>query len=206
VSPRVIPATWADAAAVSQVITEAFCDLVPSRWLIADAAARRQIFPGYFRIFTEHALTAGIVHTTPGHTAAALWLPTGPDGPQPPAGYDEKLAAVTGPWLARFVTFDAELDRHHRTGEAHHHLALMAVHPHHQRQGIGSALLAAHHATLDEAGIPAYLEAASARARALYARHGYAPAGQPIQLPGGPSLYPMWRPASHPAAAPEVTG
>jgi hypothetical protein len=65
VSATVIPATWTDAVAVSQVIAEAFHDLVPSRWLIADAAARRQIFPAYFRIFTDHALATGIVHTTP---------------------------------------------------------------------------------------------------------------------------------------------
>jgi GNAT superfamily N-acetyltransferase len=112
---------------------------------------------------------------------------------------------VTGPWIGRFEIFDAELDRHHPAGTAHHHLALMAVHPGHQRHGLGTALLRAHHATLDQQGIPAYLEAASARTRAWYARHGYSPAGPPIHLPGGPAMHPMMRPASHPATVPEMT-
>jgi GNAT superfamily N-acetyltransferase len=81
----------------------------------------------------------------------------------------------------------------------------MAVHPAHQRHGIGSALLAAHHATLDAAGLPAYLEASGNRSRALYLRHGYTDTGPPVQLSGGPALYPMWRPASHPATVPEMT-
>jgi GNAT superfamily N-acetyltransferase len=204
-SPQVIPAAPADAAAVSQVIAEAFHELVPSRWLIADAAARREIFPAYFAILTEHALASGIVHTTPGRTAAALWLPAGPGGPQPPAGYGERLAEVTGPWVSRFLVFDAELARRHPAGQAHHHLALMAVHPRHQRHGLGTALLAAHHATLDQAGIPAYLEASGQRSRALYLRHGYTDTGRPVQLPGGPAMHPMWRPASQPAAVPEMT-
>ena len=42
-----------------------------------DPAARREIFPGYFRIHVDQALTQGVVHTTPGRTAAALWLPAG---------------------------------------------------------------------------------------------------------------------------------
>ena len=35
-----------------------------------------------------------------------------------------------------------------------------------------------------------------ARARGLYLRHGYEDHGEPIRLPDGPEMYPMWRPAS----------
>ena len=51
-SHQVIPAEPTDAATLSQVIAEAFHDLAPARWLISDPAARRQIFPRYFRIDT----------------------------------------------------------------------------------------------------------------------------------------------------------
>jgi GNAT superfamily N-acetyltransferase len=197
-TPAVVPATWADAAALSQVIADAFHDLAPSRWLIPDEAARRRIFPGYFRIFVEHSLATGTVYTTPGRTAVALWLPVGQDGPQPPASYDARLAEETGRWVDRFLIFDAELDRHHPAGTAHHHLALMAVHPDHQRQGVGTALLHAHHTTLDETGIPAYLEASGTRSRAWYLRHGYTDYGPgPIELPEETRMYPMMRPARH---------
>jgi GNAT superfamily N-acetyltransferase len=192
--PGVVTAGPADTDALSQVIADAFFRLPPSRWLIADPAARRAIFPGYFRIYVEHALAAGIVHTTPARTAAALWLPVSASGPAPPAGYDARLAAAAGPWHSRFTAFDAELDRHHPAGTAHHHLALLAVHPDHQGQGIGRLLLA-HHAVLDQAGIPAYLEAATVRTRRLYSQYGYIlRSDAPIRLPGGgPPMWPMWR-------------
>jgi GNAT superfamily N-acetyltransferase len=198
--PGVVTAGPADTDALSQVIAEAFLHLPPSRWLIADPTARRAIFPAYFAIHIEHALAAGIVHTTPGRTAAALWLPVTAAGPAPPAGYDDRLAAATGRWHRQFTAFDAILADHHPTGTAHHHLALLAVHPHHQGQGTGSLLLA-HHAALDRAGIAAYLEAATVRTRRLYTRYGYIlRSDAPIRLPGGgPAMWPMWRqPHQHP--------
>jgi GNAT superfamily N-acetyltransferase len=192
----VVSAGPGDIDVLSEVIAEAFLTLPPSRWLIDDPAARRQILPSYFGIYVEHALTTGIVHTTPDRTAAALWLPTGPTPAGPPPGYDQRLAAVTGRHCSRFVAFDATLDRHHPAGTAHHHLAILAVHPRCQGRGTGSMLLHAHHAVLDHDGTPAYLEAATVRTRRLYQRHGYRPRPSgPIRLPdGGPALWPMWRP------------
>jgi GNAT superfamily N-acetyltransferase len=156
--------------------------------------ARRRVFPGYFRVLVGHALAHGQVYTTPARTAAALWLPVGPDGPAQPGGHPAALAAATGPWAGRFQAFDAELDRH-PTGTAHGHLAILAVHPGHQNRGIGTALLRAHHATLDGQRMHAYLEASSPRNRALYQRHGYTlRPGGPFHLPGGgPAMWPMWR-------------
>jgi predicted N-acetyltransferase YhbS len=203
--PGVITAGPADTDALCQVIAEAFFHLPPSRWLIADPAARRAIFPAYFAIHVEHALATGIVHTTPDLTAAALWLPVTAAGPAPPARYDTRLAAATGRWHIAFTAFDATLDSHHPAGTAHHHLALLAVHPHHQGQGTGSLLLATHHAALDHDGIPAYLEAATKRSRRLYARHGYVVRSDaPIRLPsGGPAMWPMVRePHQHPPKSP----
>ena len=191
----VVTAGPGDVDVLSQVIAEAFFGLPPSRWLIPDPAARRQVFPSYFRIYVEHALTTGIVHTTTGRTAAALWLPTGatPAGPAP--GYDERLAAVTGQWHGRFTAFDAALGRHHPASAAHWHLAILAVRPDQQGQGTGTLLLHAHHTALDHDRTPAYLEAATQRTRRLYTRHGYTGHGPPIRLPdGGPPMWPTWRP------------
>ncbi|HMG63277.1 MAG TPA: hypothetical protein VK599_10040, partial [Streptosporangiaceae bacterium] len=43
----------ADADALSHVIADAFHDLPPSRWLIADPGERARIFPGFFRILVD---------------------------------------------------------------------------------------------------------------------------------------------------------
>jgi GNAT superfamily N-acetyltransferase len=180
--------------ALGQVIADAFFDLAPSRWLIPVPEERRAIFPVYFRLYVMHALSSGIVDTTPDRTAVALWLPISESGPCPPPDYERQLTMLTHPWTQQFVTFDAALDRHHPIGTAHHHLAILAVRPDRQGRGIGSALLRGHHAALDGGhGIPAYLEASDLRTRRLYLAHGYRDCDQPIELPNGPFMYPMWR-------------
>jgi len=189
----VVAAGWADLDVLSLMIAEAFHDLAPSRWLIADPDARRAIFPGYFRIYTEHALASGVIHTTPDRAAAALWLPAGPEIPSEPPGYLARLAAATAPWTERFEAFDAALAARHPAGFAHHHLALLAVRPGWQGQGMGTALLRAYHQILDRDRMPAYLEASGPRTRCIYVHHGYTDQGPPIQLPGGPEMYPMVR-------------
>jgi GNAT superfamily N-acetyltransferase len=122
--------------------------------------------PRLLRLYVEHAITAGLAQTTPDRSAAALWIPG--DGPgAPPDGYTETLAALTGQHLGNFLAFDEQLDRHHPAGTYHHHLAILAVRPDRQGQGIGTALLHAHHAVLEDQGIPAYLEASDERTRRL---------------------------------------
>jgi len=184
----VLAAGAADVDVLSQVIADAFHDLPQSRWLISDPVVRRRVFPSYFRLYVEHALTAGVAQTTPARDAVALWLPS---DAAPLAGYDERLASVTEPWTARFAAFDEALDSHHPSHVAHHHLAILAVRPDCQRLGIGSALLTAYRAALGP-GEPVYLEASSPRSRELYLRHGYADHGEPYYLPDGPPMYPMW--------------
>jgi len=125
----VVRAKDADVQVLSQVIADAFHDLPPSKWLIPDGDARREIFPGYFRVYVEHAMADGTVHTTADRAAASLWLPVGADGASPPGGYDEQLAAATGQWTERFRAFDTALDSRHPAGTANHHLAILAVRP-----------------------------------------------------------------------------
>ncbi|HEX5293022.1 MAG TPA: GNAT family N-acetyltransferase [Streptosporangiaceae bacterium] len=196
----VVTAGAADADALSQVIAAAFHDLPPSRWLIPDPGERARIFPGFFRIRVDWALADGTVTTTAGRDAVALWIPAGNHPPSPPAGYPDRLAAVTGHWGSRFEAFDATLEEHHPAGAPHEWLAIIGVVPGRQGRGTGSALLSARHRDLDRDGRPAYLEAASPRARDLYLRHGYALLpGTPFHLPdSGPPMWPMLREARTP--------
>lgn len=196
-SPRehVARADWPDVDQLSHVIAEAFHQLAPSEWLIPDPVARREILPPYFRLLIEQAMTAGAVYTNTDRSAAALWFYKEAGWDTHPADYDSRLAGVTGPWVDRFRTFDAALDARRPTRVRHDHLAILAVHPDRQREGIGTALLAAYHQMLDRDDVnnPAYLEARDADTREIYLRHGYADHGSPIRLPQGPAMHPMWR-------------
>lgn len=188
------PADTGDAEALTYVIVDAFFGLEVSQWLVPVPRTRRPIFLDYFRIYVDHALAAGVVLTTPHRDAAALWLPVGADGPiGPPEGYQEQLAAITGEHLAQFEALDEQFDQHHPKGTPHEHLAILAVRPDRQRLGIGAALLNERHAILDRDGTPAYLEASDLAKRDIYLAHDYEDLGEPIQLPDGPSMYPMWR-------------
>jgi len=198
-STRIRPATDADLRVLASVVAGAFHPLAVARWLVPDEMQRLRMFPQYFAILLEHALVHGVVDITAGREAVAAWLPhTGAPLP-PPRDYDRRLAEVAGGWLNRFTVFDALLEEHH-PGRPHHYLALLAVRPDRQGQGLGTALLGEHHAHLDETGLPAYLEASSRASRALYLRHGYVPHGHPLVLPNGPLLYPLMRQPGNPPA------
>ncbi|MFJ2907086.1 GNAT family N-acetyltransferase [Streptomyces sp. NPDC087212] len=82
----------------------------------------------------------------------------------------------------------------HPADRAHAYLWMIGVAPDRQGEGLGTALMAPVLGRCDRAGLPAYLEASSARSRALYARLGFTVTGTPLQLPyGGPQMWPMWR-------------
>lgn len=195
---QVIRASTDDTDILSQVIAAAFCDLAPSIWLAPSREDRQAILPGYFRLLVEHVTAAGVVHTVPDRTAAALWLSAGPQSPALPADYDERLAAVTGPLVDRFRAFETALHARQPAEQPHWYLAVLAVHPDSQGRGTGTALLHAGHEMTDRDSLPVYLEASDLRTRRLYLHHHYTDHGAPLQLPGGPCMHPMQRDPGRP--------
>jgi GNAT superfamily N-acetyltransferase len=219
-------AARADTDELADLIADAFFPLDPSRWLIADPAARRRVMPAYFRLFVDYGMFkhAGsrrdaldgqpfgggdvykaVVDGRP--VGAAIWLPVVPGIPELPTSYDSALEAATGEWVERFRDFDIALEAQHPDDHrtpAHAHLTMLAVDPAWQGRGVGGAMLRAHHAVLDRPRVPAYLEAADLRSRRLYERYGYRRLDEPISLPaGGPLMWPMWRdPPRQAAVAP----
>jgi len=184
-----------DTGEITELVAAAMSDGRVARWLNPDDAVRHRNSPGYFAVFVEHAVRYGEVYATADAdtgrlSGVALWFPLTAMIP-PPADYDRRMKEATGSAYDRACELDAALDAHHPL-DPHHYLAFLAVHPALQNRGIGSALLDRHHARLDRAGIPAYLEANDPRNRDLYLRHGYLPRPE-IRLPDGPSVWPMWR-------------
>ncbi|RKN04887.1 GNAT family N-acetyltransferase [Streptomyces radicis] len=207
-----------DAAAVA--LGEAAVDEEVSRWVTPDEAARRRRATDA-RVDTARWLDGArrggalLLVAGDGGAVAGLALWQWVDGGQEPdaAAADEEgdnggeggeggegaasLAAVYGSeGLARLATVGELVAARHPADEPHWYLAQMAVVPHQRGRGLGGALLRHGLDRADGEGRAAYLEASSPRNRALYARHGFDPLGDPIPLPdGGPVLQPMWRPA-----------
>ncbi|WJK40450.1 GNAT family N-acetyltransferase [Solwaraspora sp. WMMA2056] len=192
-APTVRDATPDDIPQAATLLTEAFLIAPVSQWLVTDIDARVTTFRTLFTLELEHALDAGAtVHIAGPLSAVAIWY----HREQPvPSGrvtvHQRRMLLAAGIWQHRVAALDTLLERH-RPQTPHHYLAYLGVTPWLQGRGIGSALLCHQHRLLDTAAEPAYLEATTPRNRGLYQRQGYV-ATEPILLPDGPSMWPMWR-------------
>ncbi|MFF7447242.1 MULTISPECIES: GNAT family N-acetyltransferase [unclassified Streptomyces] len=186
-----------DRELVVGLLDAAFQDDPVSRWVFPGDEHRRTTHPRLMAAFTDIVLAEGRVDVTEDGTACALWLPV-PEGEH--AGEDG--ADADGPAALR-ADVDPDNERVeligrltadiHPAGRAHEYLWMIGVAPDHQGQGLGTALIAAVLDRCDREGRAAYLEASSARSRALYERLGFHTAGPALTLPDGPQMWPMWR-------------
>jgi len=192
---RVRRAGPADAHAITGILDQAFLDDPVNRWVFPDPADRARRQPGFFRLYADYALANGEVYLTADGGGAALWLDIDPAAPPAPVVPEELLARACGPNFPRMQTVLELLDAHHPRQHRHGYVPFIGVRPARQGNGLGTALLRDRLAALDAAGIPAYLEASSARSLRLYQRLGFVPQPTTVTLPDGPPLFPMWRPA-----------
>jgi ribosomal protein S18 acetylase RimI-like enzyme len=158
---------------------------------------RLPVLADFFALLTEHAYKYGRVDVIDnpdgtGLAAAAVWFDYTTESPDP-ENYEERLRSLAGEYLDRFQALDLLFEKHH-PHDPHWHLAFLAVHPDHQEHGLGSRLMERTHTDLDQAGVPAYLEATNENNVRLYRRHGYADM-DPFEmlLPDGTPFFRMWR-------------
>ncbi|MDG4825622.1 N-acetyltransferase [Asanoa sp. WMMD1127] len=195
-TPRVRPASATDVPALKSVIAAAFMADPIADWIFRDEATRHAEHLVFFGAFVDLALAAGTAETVDDHKGLALWLDVDVDAPEPEddgsmgAAFE---AGLDGETLKRVGMLDELMAAGHPHDRSHAYLPFIAVHPEHQGAGVGAALLRHRLAELDAAGRPAYLEASNLRNAALYERLGFARLPRTIDLPEGPSLYPMWR-------------
>jgi GNAT superfamily N-acetyltransferase len=175
------------------LIDEAFRSDPVSCWVFPDPAERRRLHGPFLGVFLDMALTAGWVDMTEVGAAAALWLDVPVGGPQGNDDAPARMLEIAGPNGDRVKQVGLRTGAVHPYDRAHAYLMLIAVTSQRQGQGLGAALIAPVLERCDRDGIPAYLEASSARSRRLYERLGFSFTGAAVELPGGPLMWPMWR-------------
>ena len=176
------------------ILAEAFMRDPVSGWIFPDDRHRAAAHPAFFGEFVTLVLDAGEIHLAGDGAGAALWLPAdgSAGGDEGDELYQALEASIGAEATKRFGILDELMTANH-PGAPHWYLPFIAVRPDQHSRGVGSALLRHQLARLDGIGSAAYLEASSPRNAALYERHGFARGEVTLDLPDGPSLYPMWR-------------
>jgi GNAT superfamily N-acetyltransferase len=181
-------ATAADLPDVTDTLALSFYDDPVVTWIIDDGPRRQQLLPGFFGAIAESYLAYNEIYSVDEGVSAAVWAPPG-------AKDDDELPAVLGAaveeYAERLFEILGRMGEKHPV-EPHHYLFLLGTRPEWQGRGLGPSLMTPVLQTCDRDRAPAYLEATSERNKQLYLRHGFEVTDE-IALPGGPTMWPMWR-------------
>jgi len=187
------PCSDADVRTVGRVLAAAFHDDPVLSWTLPDPARRRRDLPAVMQLLAARAQPLGGNRLNDTGTGAAVWAPPGAEfDPAAETRFETTMASLAGDAMERVGPLMELLERNHPYEPEHLHLAFLGVVPDHQGTGIGSALLRSVLDRADREGTPTYLEATSARNRALYERHGFVAVRQ-LRVSDCPPLTAMWR-------------
>ncbi len=171
---------------VVRLLDEAFQDDPVSGWVFPGEEYRRTTHHRLMAAFTGIVLAEGRIDVTEDGSACALWLPVPADAHGDDGGAKQLRAAVD-PDNERVELIGRLTAEIHPAGRAHEYLWMIGVAPGRQGEGLGTALIRRVLDRCDRDGRPAYLEASSARSRALYERLGFEPARAPWPFPTAPA-------------------
>lgn len=192
------PAVRADVPAAARVLAAAFADDPALGWLTPDPVQRpvrlARLFAAEIR---HHHLRGGGVEVAVGADGAVL----GASVWDPPGGWAWSRSAelratpamirALGRHRGRGTAMDAALGAAH-PDRPHWYLATLGVAPESAGAGVGGALLRSRLMRCDARGQAAYLESSKEANIAVYEHFGFVARGR-VDVPGGPSLWTMWR-------------
>jgi GNAT superfamily N-acetyltransferase len=195
-----------DVEPVARAMAGAFFDDPHMRWIARDDAKRMYRLERGFATFIGRVwLPRDESYTHQRLIGGAHWMPPGTWH----MGVLAQLALLPAvvrhirgdtPRLMKLLTFQ---EKKHPADPPHWYLPAIGVAPSWQGRGFGAALMRPVLDRCDAEGVPAYLEASSARSRALYERHRFAVVEECRYADDGPPLWRMWR---EPAGARNPSG
>jgi len=194
-SPRV--AGPEDVDDVVRILVGAFAEDPAWSWAFPDASQRSAQHAQLWRHLVRGAMRYRSVWLTEGGAATSVWIPPGGSEltPEDAEALESMVVDLLGPGAGRVLGAFEEFERAHPRDEPHWFLTLLGTDPQQRGKGHGLALLAANLRVVDEAGLPAYLEASNAANVPLYQRYGFAVHGSFRMPEGGPEVVTMWRDA-----------
>ncbi|MEU8673483.1 GNAT family N-acetyltransferase [Streptomyces sp. NPDC048560] len=190
---RIRQADERDRDQVVRILDEAFHHDPVSSWVFPDEDHRRAVHGTFLGVFVDVTLAEGRVDLLEDGTAAALWLPVPAGAPEEEDPTPALMRATADPDNERAELIGRLTGAVHPHDRAHEYLLMIGVSPGRQGEGLGAALIDEVLQRCDREGVPAYLEASSERSRGLYERLGFTFMGRTVDLPDGPSMWPMWR-------------
>ncbi|WP_371102762.1 GNAT family N-acetyltransferase [Streptomyces sp. PU_AKi4] len=192
-----------DRELIVRLLDEAFQDDPVSGWIFPGDEYRRTTHHRLMAAFTDVVLAEGRIDLTEDDSACALWMSVPADGPghgeEQPDDDFARIRQDVDPDNERVELIGRLTADIHPSGRAHAYLWMIGVAPGRQGEGLGTALIGSVLDRCDREGLAAYLEASSERSARLYRRLGFETAGEPLALPDGPYMWPMWR-------EPRITG
>ena len=189
---RVREASSEDFDLVVRVCAEGFATDPLMLWIFQDPSTRseglRLAFTGLAR---SYIAPDSLIHVV-GNACVTLWR--GPAYEAAPSDTARGASPFPSEVQERFRILGELMEMAHPRDRDHWYLNVIATLPDRQGQGLGAEALRPVLDRCDTDQIPAYLESSNPRNMTLYRRHGFEEGGRPpIELPDGPSLYPMWR-------------
>ena len=194
VTPEIRQATAADLGWAKEVLGRAFEDDPVWEWVIPTRKSRRLgRLSTVMRLFMEAHLPDGEVFVTEERTAVGVWCPP-KTWRVPEAFYFRKAPQILrslGVSRIRSLMALGAIEKAHPR-EPHHYLAMLGTDPDHQGKGHGGQLITAVTERADTEGVGCYLESSKASNLPYYGRFGFEVTGE-FHLPGGPTMWFMWR-------------
>jgi GNAT superfamily N-acetyltransferase len=198
--PAVAPVSHDQIEAVAGAIARGFDDNELWVWLIPDGRKRLGLLTRRCTATIKHVfIPRGGAWATADLQGAALWTPPDRLKWTLREQLHEALALLPGLGFRgarRGRRIQALYYANHPTAP-HYYLDTLSIDPAHQRRGYGSALLAPLLERADAERMPIYLETQRRDNIPFYARFGFEEIGE-MSLPGSPTLWKMWRPATRP--------
>jgi len=162
---------------------------------LPDPDVRKAKLHRVFQILLKLGLPYGACFMTDGCETAALWRPPN-QWHVPFWQYIVNAPALLGVFgagvLNVMTTMDMVEKQHPKT--PHWYLQVLGTDPPKQGKGFASVIMRKQLAIADEQHLPCYLESSKSTNIPVYRAFGFEVTGE-IQIPNGPTLWPMWRDA-----------